>query len=80
MERWTSVGPVSFSDQLWLSEQWSRIDMGTGGHQGPCETSGVLILATLDVGLLKRDAGLASSLVPICWAMGGDTSLWGHPA
>lgn len=64
-----SVGPVSFSDQLWLSGQWNRVNMDTGGHQGPCETLAVQILATLDVGLLKRDAILASSLVPTSWAM-----------
>lgn len=43
--------------------------MDTGGHQAPCDTLGVQILATFDVGLLKRDARLASSLVPINWAM-----------
>lgn len=40
--------------------------MGTGGHQGPCETLGAQVLATLTAGLLKRDVGPSSGLVPMC--------------
>lgn len=55
--------------QLWLSGQWGRVSMGTGGHQGPCEILGVQVLAILDAALLRRDGGLGSSLAPVSWAV-----------
>lgn len=54
--------------------------MGTGGHQGPCETLGAQVLATLTEGLLKRDVGPSSGLVPISWTVCGGAHPWGHSA
>lgn len=54
--------------------------MGTGGNQGPCETLGAQVLATLAAGLLKRDVGPSSGLVPISWTVYGGARFWGHSA
>lgn len=54
--------------------------MDTGGYQGPRETLGAQILATLAAGLLKRDVGPSTGLVPINWTVCGGACPWGHSA